>query len=323
MGSSNVWRGRAKMAMNAETSSPGCERRPSGVGVQRFGVEGRPLQRCVNGGSCPGRALIGVHCHEGLIRCGDGQQFSVTKQRNADPVGSTHRDAYEFGDKAEHSIDPVGSGRDGGQPPEILGRGLGVGRTGRTVRRTDLLGAEVANACESLIEAVYLGRPDRCEEAVDEVRRCPKGQLDAGLGKAPLRVRQSQEPGGSDEFEFREVEDHGLPEVPKVPKVDDSLQGRPEVQGGKILEPPMKSEQSTPTFETGRQFEPRRFPDDRHDARLGNFTGEGGQRRLSQPPDLSQQTSGGALGGAETSYLRGIERPLAPGGVTDGAGRPR
>ena len=68
---------------------------------------------------------------------------------------------------------------------------------GRTVRFRDLFGTEVANACESLIEAVYLGRPNRCEEAVDETRRCPKGQLDAGLGKTPLRMRKSQEPGGS------------------------------------------------------------------------------------------------------------------------------
>ena len=217
----------------------------------------------------------------------------MTKQRNADPVSSTHGDAYEFGDKTEHSIDHVGSGRDGGHRTEFLGRGRGVGRTGRTVRLPDLFVTEVANACESVIEAVYLGRPNRCEEAVDETRGCPKGQLDAGLGEAPLRMRQSQESSGSNEFEFGKVEDHGLPKVPKVPKVDDSLQGRPEVQGGKIFEPPMKGEQSTATFETGRNFETRRIPDERHDARLGNFIGEGGQRRLSHQPDLSQQASGG------------------------------
>ena len=36
----------------------------------------------------------------------------------------------------------------------------------------------------------------------------------------------------------------------------------------------MKGEPSTPTFKTGRKFETRRIPDERHDARLGNFIGE-------------------------------------------------
>ena len=151
-------------------------------------------------------------------------------------------------------------------------------------------GAEIADAAESLVEASDLGVPNGTEQALDETRRCAEGEVDAGLGETPLRIRQSQEPGSPDEVELGEVEHHRLAEV------DGSLQGRPEIKSGQILEPPMQGEQSTPAFESGRQLETRGIRDERHDARLGNFIGEGCQRRLPNRL-ISGNRSGPSSGG--------------------------
>ena len=53
--------------VDTQGSGFGCERRPSGLGVQRFGGESSSQGGGVNARSLPGGVLIGVHGQDGLV----------------------------------------------------------------------------------------------------------------------------------------------------------------------------------------------------------------------------------------------------------------